>query len=346
MQTSSLLIRSLLATAIQKLAISSIRPVRLRQRGFTLPEMMVSVSLMALLVLPLYQMLVPALDARAKVETDARLEILRVAALSAYKAELTTIDAQAGANLTLATGAMTPVVANASGACPSTSTTFAPLARYLQMSSTDAYRDGWGQGLCVLMTSRQSTTQSGITYFFHNYAFVSPGRDGAIDAGTALSATSFTLGGDDKGVFIDGRSFVASQVDIALAQVQRAAAAVQSYFLARYLANTDRDTAINYFARRNKAGAISGEFDTQGALVNTGGSAISMLTQGIDVALGLTQLDLTTPWGTTLLLDNSSDATRHPENATTTLRTPPFTAQVSTTLPSGATIVRTAVGTY
>lgn len=325
---------------------SPLRPAKHRQLGFSLPEMMVAVALMALLVLPLYQMLSPALNLRAKVETDTRLELLKTAALGAYKSELASIDNAASAVMTLASGTLSPVAANATGACPSSAATFAALARYLQMSSTDAYRDGWGQGLCVLMTTRQSGTHSGVTFWYHNYAFVSPGRDGAIDAGTSLSATTFTLGGDDKGVFIDGRSFVAGQVEATLSQVKRASDAVQAYFNGRYLSNSDRDTAINYFARTNKSGAATGEFDGNGALVNTGGATMLMNTNGIDGVLGLTTLDLTDPWGGILQLDNSSDSVRSPDNTSGTMRSPPFTARVSATLPGGSSIVRTAVGTY
>jgi len=316
------------------------------QRGFSLPEMMVAVALMALLVLPLSQMLSPALDLRAKVETDARMDLLKTAALGAYKSELASIDAQSGAVMTLLDGTVSPVGPNAAGACASTLTTFAPLQRYLQMSSTDAFRDGWGQGLCVLITTRQTGTQSGISYQYHNFAFVSPGRDGAIDAATTLTGTSFSLGGDDKGAFIDGRSLVASQVDLTLAQVKRAADAVQAYFTARYLSNSDRDTAINYFTKTSRTGATGGEFDGTGALVTTGGAAVTMTANGISDALGLTVLDLTDPWGGVLQLDNSSDQVRNPENSTSTMRTPPFTARISTTLPGGAVVVRTAVGAY
>jgi prepilin-type N-terminal cleavage/methylation domain-containing protein len=315
-------------------------------KGFSLPEMMVALALMAVLVLPLSNMLSPALDLRAKVETDARLELLKTAAQGAYKSELARVDAQSGAVITLLDGTLSPVSANASGACASTSTTFAPLQRYLQMSSTDAYRDGWGQGLCVLITARQTATQSGVSYQYHNFALVSPGRDGAIDAATTLTGTSFSLGGDDKGAYIDGRSLVAGQVDITLAQVKRVSDAVQSYFLARYLSNADRDTALDYFAKNTRAGATTGEYDATGSLVNTGGGAVAMTSNGIADALGLTTLDLTDPWGGVLQLDNSSDMVRNPENATTTQRTPPFTARVTTTLPGGASIVRTAVGSY
>jgi hypothetical protein len=308
--------------------------------------MMVAVALMALLMIPLSNMLSPALDMRAKVETDTRLELLKQAALGAYRSELAAVDAQTGAVMTLASGSLTPVAANAAGACPSTNTTFAPLAPYLQMSSTEAYKDGWGQSLCLLMTTRQSGTHAGVTFWYHNYAFVSPGRDGAIDAGTSLSATTFVTGGDDKGAFIDGRLLVATQVEATLAQVKRASDAVHSYFNARYLSNSDRDTAINYFARTNRSGSATGEFDVSGALPSTGGSAVAMTSNGIMGVLGLTVLDVTDPWGGVLQLDNSSDSVRTPENNNASMRSPPFSARVITTLPGGATVMRTAVGTY
>ena len=171
--------------------------------------------------------------------------------------------------------------------------------------------------------------------------------DGAIDATTTLSPIGvLTLGGDDKGILVDGRSLMQDKVTQSLAVVNRAADAYQTYFNTRYLANTTRDISIDYFANSDRGGNASSSWDFGGAMPNTGGNAVNMVNIGAHSVLGLTLSDVTDSFGQVLLIDNSSDAVRNPQNGTGALQTPGFTARISTSLPGGQTLSRTVVGSY
>jgi len=79
---------------------------------------------------------------------------------------------------------------------------------------------------------------------------------------------------------------------------------------------------------------------------STGGAAVPITNNAAHTVLGLSVADVTDPWGGTLLLDNSSDAVRNPQNATVSMRSPGYTARISTTLPGGSVLERTVVGSY
>ncbi len=63
--------------------------------------------------------------------------------------------------------------------------------------------------------------------------------------------------------------------------------------------------------------------------------------------LGLAVNDVTDPWGQVYLIDNSTDAVRHPQNANAALTTPAYTARISTPIPGTVGFLnRTVVGVY
>jgi prepilin-type N-terminal cleavage/methylation domain-containing protein len=320
---------------------------RVKQKGFTLPEMMVAIVLAALFLFTIAEALTPALAFFGKQDTTAKLADLRLAIESAYKDDARLVDAAPAAVFTVTGGTISPVAPNASGRCDTAPSTFNPIARYLPSSAAVSAVDGFGQGMCVYITTRQTWTVNGLTYPYHTFAVVSPGYDGAVDSATALSAAGvLTLGGDDKGIVVDGRKLVGDLVGVAMEQINRASAALSSYFVTRYQSNASRDMGVNYFARANRAGAFTSEFDSGGSMPSTGGAAVPITNGGAHAVLGLSVADVTDPWGGTLRLDNSSNAVRNPENSSISMRSPGFTARVSTVLPNGSVLERTIVGAY
>jgi prepilin-type N-terminal cleavage/methylation domain-containing protein len=317
------------------------------QKGFSLPEMMVAIALAALFMTTITDALGPALAFFGKQDTTAKLADLRLALESAYKEDSRLVDGQADAVFTVASGAINPIAPNATGRCASSATTFSAIARYLPSSAGVSAVDGFGQGVCVYITTRQSWTVNGLTYPYHTIAVVSPGYDGAVDATTTLSAAGvLTLGGDDKGIVVDGRKLVGDLVSTTMGQIERASTALSSYFITRYQSNASRDMGVDYFARTNRSGAVTSEFDSAGSMPSTGGAAVAITNNAAHTVLGLSVADVTDPWGGTLLLDNSSDAVRNPQNATASMRSPGYTARISTTLPNGAVLERTVIGAY
>ncbi len=328
-------------------AISSSSAASNLQRGFTLMEMMVAMTLASVLIVLISNATGPGITFFARIETDSRLKDLRVALTAAYNDNATKVDANPAAVFTTSAGTLTPLMPSVNNLCVGTPTMFNAIARYLNTSASDVWHDGFGRSFCVYITPIQNITVNSITFNYHSVAVVSAGVDGAIDATTTLSPLGvLTLGGDDKGILIDGRSLMQDKVTQSLAVVNRAAEAYQTYFNTRYLANTTRDISIDYFASTDRGGNASSSWDFGGAMPNTGGSAVNMVNIGAHTVLGLTLSDVTDSFGQILLIDNSSDAVRNPQNAIGALQTPGFTARISTSLPGGQTLSRTVVGSY
>ena len=318
-----------------------------RQRGFTLLEMMLAIGLASMLIVLISNATGSSITFYSRIDTDSRLKDLRAALTAAYNDNALTVEGVSSAVFTTSLGTLSPLSPSINDLCVGSSTTFAAIARYLSNSSSDMWHDGFGRSFCVYITAQQSITINGVTFNYHSLAIVTPGADGAIDSTTALSSVGeLTLGGDDKGVLIDGRTLMLDKVTQSLAVLNRAADAYQTYFNTRYLANTTRDISIDYFAMADRSGSTSSSWDSGGTMANSGGVATSMVTLGAHTVLGLTTADVTDAFGQVLLLDNSSDAVRNPQNSTTSLQTPGFTARISTTLPGGQTLSRTVIGTY
>lgn len=317
------------------------------QQGFTLLEMMVAIMVAGLLIMSLSQALAPALAFYGKQDTESRLRDLRVALEQAYKDDAQLIDATANPVFTTRNGVILPVVPDANGRCDTSIEAFDPIARYLPMSAAASARDGFGQGVCILISPRATWMHEGVEFQYHAIAIISAGYDGAIDVGSNLSDEGvLVLGGDDKGFVVDGRSIVGGQIDHAKKQLEKAASSLSSYFFTRYQSNPSRDMGVYYFANRNRSNAINSSFDRGGIISNTRGVPRRITDFDNHTQLGLSLDDVTDPWGGIMRLDNSSNAVRNPQNDAVGLRTPPFTSRVSIQLPNGSFLERTIVGTY
>lgn len=317
------------------------------QLGFTLLEMMLAIGLASLLIVLISNAMASSLTFYSKIETDSRLKDLRTALTTAYNDNAMTVDSNTSAVFTTSAGTLSPLAPTVNNLCLGTTTTFLAIARYLSTSASDIWHDGFGRGFCIYVTPRQTATVNGVNFNYHALAIVSAGVDGAMDPSTTLSAVGeLTLGGDDKGILIDGRSLMWDKVSQTWLALNRTADAYQTYFSTRYLANTTRDISIDYFAKSDRAGNPSNNWDATGSMANSGGVATNMVNLGAHTVLGLTTADVTDAFGQVLMLDNSSDAVRNPQNSSGALQTPGFTARISTTLPGGLSLSRTVVGTY
>lgn len=319
----------------------------LAQGGFTLVEMMFAVALASILIMAMQQATAPAMAFMGKRDTQSQLSDMRAALEQAYIDHAQTIDAQTGAVFTTAQGPINPVLPNTERRCDPPITTFNPIARYLPSSAAAVARDGHGQGVCVFITERIAALHAGVAFDYHAIAVISAGFDGAIDTGTTLSTDGvLSLGGDDKGIVVDGRLIVSEQITQAQAQIDRVGQALSDYFYTRYQSNASRDMAVYYFANRNRANAVAGSFDSTGLIANTRGTSRAITDYGNHTQLGLSVSDVTDPWGNVLLFDNSSDAVRNPDASAAGMRSPPYTARVRTQMPNGSWLERTVVGIY
>ena len=174
------------------------------------------------------------------------------------------------------------------------------------------------------------------------------GVDGAVDATTTINADgTITVGGDDRSAFIDGRSIAQAKIQQTLAQMDKIVGAYQNYFTSRYMVNTSRDTAVNYFANGPASWGTASNWDTGGSIVSTAGVAQALTWNNFYQGLGLSLADVVDAYGQTITVDNSSDSTRNPDNQTSAaMQSPPYTTVLSTNLPGGLTMTRTVTGTY
>lgn len=318
-----------------------------QQGGFSLVEMMFAVALASILIMAMQQATAPAMAFMGKRDTQNQINDLRAALEQAYIDHAQTIDAEAEAVFTTAQGTISPVTPNAERRCDPATTTFDPIARYLPSSAAASSRDGHGQGVCVFITERINALYAGVAFQYHAIAVISAGFDGAIDVNTELSADGvLRLGGDDKGIVVDGRLIVSNQITQAQQQLDRVGTALSDYFYTRYQSNPARDMAVYYFANRNRTNQVSGSFDSTGIVASTSGVARPITDFDNHTQLGLSVSDVTDPWGQVLRFDNSSNTVRNPESTGAGMRTPPYTARVSTQLPNGSTLERTVVGIY
>lgn len=328
------------------------------QRGFTLLEVVVAMVLVGALYAIASESFGPALSFRAEIETKERQKDLRQAIHSAYKLNAVSVDSVDTATLTFggSLGTMSPVLPDATTKrCDSDATTFAPVASFSTMSPAEAFRDGYGNPICLYITPRQSLAVSGSTVFYHSVAIVSPGKNGLIDAGTDLDSTTgnLVLAGDDMGILLDGRNFAQDRYDITLESIKRAADAYQAYFSVRYQSDPARSISVDYFSCGDNStcppATVNPLWDAGNGMPSTCGGAVPMFTTtGISphAVLGLSQSDVTDGYGNIITLDNCGASVRSPGNATASLRAPPYTAVISTTLPGGGTLSQTAIGQF
>lgn len=329
---------------------------RHRQCGFSLIEVAVTIILVGMLYGVMMEGFGPAIQFRAKIETEAKLKSLRTSLLTAYKDNMASVEAEPGQRLVFSSGqAIDQQIPGANGRCVSTSTTFLPVARYLETSSTLAHLDGYNQPICVFITPRQTITVTGVALNYHSLAVISPGRDNQVDATTVLSVTGeLALGGDDIGVLLDGRSFVQDQFQVTLDALRRTADAYQAYFQARYQADAGRSASIDYFScgQANCAAAGDPHWDTGGIMpsLGSGGAGVAMdsaMAGGRPFEiLGLSQSDVTDGYGGTLQAQNKGDLCRNPGNSNGALTAPPFTAVIYADLPGGTRVSQTVVGIF
>lgn len=318
-----------------------------KQAGFTLIEMLVAITVASMMMMTMSEALAPALAFYGKRETDARLADIQIALISAYKEHSKIVDTNPNAEFETTKGKLVPVLPNSDGRCLSDLNTFQVVGQYLSSSATSLWADGHGQGFCIFINPRQSQLRNGVKFDFHTIAVVSAGYDGAVDAATKLNLDgSLTLGGDDKGVLVDGKKLVGDYVDRVYSQINQAGLALSNYFMVRYQSNPTRDISVNYFANTNISGDVDSYFDSGGLIQNTRGVEQSLTSINAHTALGLSVYDVTDPWGGLIYLDNSSDSVRHPQNSNPSLRSPGFTARIGVNLPNGEKLQKTIVGSY
>ncbi|MCC7006332.1 MAG: hypothetical protein IT497_06790, partial [Ottowia sp.] len=240
-----------------------------------------------------------------------------------------------------------------SGRCSPADAALTPIARYATTSSSLLIKDGYKAPLCIFISPRLQRTFHGTSIAYHAIAIVAPAANGRVDTSNTCgtsgldSTGNLTLCGDDRGILVDGFQIQVAALQKTQQRISHLVSAYQAYFSARFLADGGQDISIDYFAN---AGTPPHLWDR----VNAGGNVPSSSTHAGCTGftsipngfLGFGEHDLLDGYGRPLQFDNCSPAVRSPANPVVAMRTAPFTARVSATLPNGERFTQTATSTF
>lgn len=316
-----------------------------KQKGFTLVEIMIGMSVMALLVASFSDIIGMAIKWQMRVQNDDRMANIKVAVIEAYKQDLWNswnLKSAAAPNRFrffdgsfMVTGAATPISLNA-------------ISRFGTLSGNNLMNDAFNMPLNLYVSNWINlSVPGGANIAYQELAIVSGGENHVIEAGTTFNNATgqLILSGDDQGFTVGAASINQSLYNQAQTGVQKVATVMSTYFKGRFLNNASRDVSVDYFASTNPAGALAAAYDTGAPMPNsvpTGTCGmLPVSTAAVLTALGLSANEALSPFATPYQLVNSESAVagcanfglRFPDSASAALQTPPYTAKILLRLP-------------
>jgi prepilin-type N-terminal cleavage/methylation domain-containing protein len=328
-----------------------------RSAGFSLVEILVAISLMAIMTVAVAPQLKYLVNFESGMQTQNLLSELQSGFAAAYQANVNAIEANPNAVLSFPSGVVAQATASGTGRCTATAATFAPWSDYTGHAAGSLATDGYGAPLCVFISPQMAVTLNSVPLYYHVVAFVSAGPNRVLDAGTGLNPVTgnLTLAGDDTGITFNGQSFVLGQYNQTVVKMQNIAQALSAYYLMRYQADPTRSSSIDYWS----AGAGSANFTRWDSSNTTPPNQLpyvstappqSMYTTGapteVATVLALSQNDVTDGFGNIMRFENATSNVRSPDSggANSPMTFPPYTALISTTLPGGSLLSQAVVG--
>lgn len=329
--------------------------------GFSLIEILVAISLMAIMTVAVAPQLKYLINFQAAADTQNRLSELQSGFSTAYLANMTQIEADPNAEINFgAAGIMSPTTVTPGARCSAVAANFIPWSQYTGHAAGSLVNDGYGAPLCILVNHQSSVLLNGINLYYHTVAFISTGPNNVLDNGTALDALgNLTLAGDDAGVLFDGRAFSVAKYTLTADKMKVIAQALEEYYVARYQSDPSRSSSIDYWsngaADPNPITLPRWDSSNQGNLINYTTSASPMYITGtspdLSAALSLSKDDVTDGYGNIINFENASQNVRSPDNsynpsnlAVPPYSIPPYTALLSTTLPGNVPYAQAIVG--
>ena len=323
-------------------------------RGFSLVEILVAISLMAIMTVAVAPQLKYLVNFQSGMQTQNLLSELQSGFAAAYQANVNSIEANPNAILSFPSGTVAQALPSGTGRCTATAATFAPWSDYTGQAAGSLVSDGYGAPLCVFINPQSALAINGVNLYYHVVAFVSTGPNRVLDAGTGLNAQGqLVLAGDDTGVTFNGQSFVLGQYNQTVIKMQNIAQALSAYYLMRYQADPTRSASIDYWS--NGSGSQT-QPATRWDFANTSpangllysASPVAMYTTGapteVASALSLSQNDVTDGFGQIMQFEHATAKVRSPDNGIYAMQFPPYTALISTTLPGGSLLSQAIVG--
>jgi len=337
-----------------------------RQRGFTLIEIAIAMTVMAILTIVLTTMFGPFLNFKARIDSEAQIRALAQTLEQNYEQQALVVDStnlpvftfvnNSGAPVSLQTS--TTRMTSVGPECQSQAAVLAQLPVRPQNGAERAELDGFGKPFCIFVSNAQTRVQDGVTIPFHTITILSTGANGVLDPQTSYDPNTGVLTQDPEGddrlaIVVDGFAIQQRLISETLRRMGRVIAAYETYFSTSYVNSQQRDTQTNYFYA-DDPGDPNDFGDLSGRIGRTSGS----WGPSSDVALVLAPLGLTselrTPYGTAIEVGNTFEC----DGAGVCVKSPltlgqprpPYTAMFRASIPSGgpapAYLYRTALGSY
>lgn len=322
-----------------------------RDRGFTLPEVLIALAVITIISLAVFGALAPWLSFKAGLDNERKLQQVGTGFQAYYSSNAMAVERQPTGNF----GPFVTSTVSAQNTCAPQLAAFRSFSAWLGEGGDTIVNDGYKNPFCILVSPNLTFTHEGVTLNYRNVAIVSAGPDGIFEsASTRFDAQgNLTLGGDDVGLVASGQLIQREKLELTLARMNRLASIYETYFTSRFLASRDRDIARYYFAK-----GPSTAFDNLGQVESTGGewkTAAELLAD-----LGASPADTVSAWE----LDSNIEVSNLGTGAEGTpiqgriARTPastgtanlPYTAILRARLPGPASsstyAIRAAVGNY
>lgn len=344
------------------------------QRGFLSIDAMYAIVLFSMLSFSAMGGYMFFISANQELDRNNNLSTLKQGLTTMYLANANAIETGAaqtltfpnpsGGNFVIADG-----IANEN--------TFDGLSAYMTgFSAGNVWHDGKHQGARVFISNVLNRQVNGITLQYRNVAIVMPGNyttswptnaaEGVgcptnrnlyvcstFNAVTGQLTTSPEDGGSIVFSTFDKQVELLSKLD---EQVSRVVKAYEDFFTIAYYNDVSKSYARDYFAN---GGGNWGTNTVNQTVVNanaaapatigaecTAASARSLTNSGLQAALGLSNSDITSPWGSAICVDNASNNVRNPNNANAAMQIAPFSARIVTALPGNQLYAKTVIGSY
>lgn len=285
----------------------------------------------------------------------------------------------------------------------------APLEQYLPAGLNASVQDGYGQPFCIAISPLQYKKYAGTYLYYHSIAIISRGGNGTLDANGNVALGSNTninsifiknnsntfdanIGGinssyilrtnsqtgpetrisDDIAVIVDGYPWAFDAYKKTDDKLKKLSGAYETYFNVRYLMETSRNIALDYFYY-DQAGGPRGDPSISGAVLRThvdnatltpeflpysqtisSGYSVARMVEDVTLGgvaspgyvtsatngqlLGLRDVDFRDYFGKSVYLDNSSDkvrSTRPGQPVNTDI--PPYSAMFLAKIPMPTT---------
>jgi prepilin-type N-terminal cleavage/methylation domain-containing protein len=312
-----------------------------RQKGFTLPEVLIAMALISVISLIVMGALEPWIAFKQKLDTERRMQDVKNGITAVYSAHGMAVEEQPGGQFREFRTSVPEAAPDGALRCAPQTAAFVANSTMFSESPQQLSTDGYASPWCFMITGPLREIRDGVPLWFRSVAVVSTGPDGVLDAATLMAADgSLTLGGDDVATSVNGREIQAVKLKETLRRLNRVAQFYETYFTARYLSYPDRDITRYYFA--------------DGAVASTGSNWASAATLLGSVGIGGSETF--TPWESSNIIQvNNYDRAE----GGITVRTPatsgtgvlPYTALLRARVPSplgtpAQYAIQVAVGNY